>query len=154
MITPTLTRKQRKRLRRTLRRRLTGWLQYRDDPCAYCQGTSTTVDHINARTFGGPDAPINRTGACARCNQLKGDTPVPLFIVQHGFPVRHPPIHAPRWMPAPQMRLSRTRQRKIRRAFKRLERMERRIRSDVCVVAHIDAGRSDGATGRFPSRLI
>ena len=80
---PELTRKQRKRLSRQRRRRLTD-RKYHQDPCAYCQETSATVDHIHARRWGGPDAPMNKTGACRRCNTLKGDTPALLFLLQHG----------------------------------------------------------------------
>lgn len=44
----------------------------KDDPCAYCGGQATTVDHVVPRSRGGSDTWDNLTGACNRCNASKG----------------------------------------------------------------------------------
>jgi hypothetical protein len=99
----------------------------RGDLCAYCLGQGGTVDHIrplNAprphRATRGTDDPINRTGACARCNGLKGTTPMLLFLVRHGFPVTPKPEPYYR-----RCHLSWRRRLRIRAAFRRLDEIER-----------------------------
>lgn len=54
----------------------------RDDPCAYCGGESTTIDHIvpargtQRPGLGGLHSWTNYTGACERCNWSKADVPL------------------------------------------------------------------------------
>lgn len=43
----------------------------KNDPCSYCGGVSTGVDHIIPRTAGGVDDFTNVTGACVSCNRQK-----------------------------------------------------------------------------------
>lgn len=57
--------------------------------CCYCnrklflthgrRGDSFTVEHIDPRSNGGSNKPDNLTGACRRCNELRGCLPVPFF---------------------------------------------------------------------------
>ena len=64
------------------------WMRLlRGDPCAYCDrpGPGGTVDHVEprcrpARSPGGAHCWTNYTGACARCNTLKADKPLLLFL--------------------------------------------------------------------------
>ena len=93
----------------------------RADPCAYCQDTGGTIDHIEPLYRGGRDVTLNRTGACPRCNNLKDHTPMLLFLVRRRYPVRP--------MPFDRYRVSPRRQKKIRRAFERLATIERNIRA-------------------------
>ena len=89
----------------------------RTDPCSYCQENSGTVDHIEPRANGGRDVPNNRAGACPHCNKLKSETPLLLFLVRRRYPVRTHPFD--------RYSLSCTRRKKIRRAFRRLDAIER-----------------------------
>jgi hypothetical protein len=41
------------------------------DPCVYCGGVSTTLDHIRARVKGGMNGWPNRAPCCEPCNQEK-----------------------------------------------------------------------------------
>ena len=41
------------------------------DPCAYCGGPATVIDHITAQRHGGEDHWSNYTAACVRCNSRK-----------------------------------------------------------------------------------
>lgn len=50
------------------------------DPCVYCGAEARGLDHIAARTRGGPDALDNRAAACTRCDQLKGRAPLLVFL--------------------------------------------------------------------------
>lgn len=95
----------------------------RADPCAYCLNVGGTVDHIEPRSRGGLDVPNNRTGACPRCNCQKGETPLLLFLVRRGFPVKPYPFD--------RFRLSLRRRRKVARAFRRLDAIERAAKQDA-----------------------
>nr|WP_018555268.1 HNH endonuclease [Streptomyces sp. SID4913] len=44
-----------------------------DYRCAYCAGPIEHLDHIVPVAKGGADVRANVTGACALCNQTKGD---------------------------------------------------------------------------------
>ena len=89
----------------------------RGDPCAYCQEVGGTIDHIIPRANGGLDVPNNRIGACPHCNLLKAETPLLRFLVRRRYPVRTYPFD--RYL------LSWTLRQKIRRAFRRLDAIER-----------------------------
>lgn len=52
----------------------------RRDPCSYCDGRSDTADHIVAQSRDGEDTWENYTGACRRCNDQKGNTPLLVFL--------------------------------------------------------------------------
>lgn len=41
------------------------------DPCAYCGGRSTELDHIEAASRGGPSNWENYAGVCSYCNAVK-----------------------------------------------------------------------------------
>lgn len=43
------------------------------EPCVYCGGPSTDIDHILAHCKGGPNELDNFAPACSRCNQRKHD---------------------------------------------------------------------------------
>lgn len=51
------------------------------DPCVYCGGTSTGMDHIQPRASGGSNGWENRAPACATCDNAKGATPVLFFLL-------------------------------------------------------------------------
>jgi hypothetical protein len=51
------------------------------DPCAYCGEPSEHVDHIEPGAHGGVDDWTNLTGACARCNRVKGDRWLITFLL-------------------------------------------------------------------------
>lgn len=95
----------------------------RGDPCAYCLDVGGTIDHIEPTSAGGPDRPLNLTGACPRCNCQKGETPLLLFLVRRGFPVKPYPFD--------RFRLSLRRRKKVARAFRRLDRIESELRESV-----------------------
>lgn len=50
------------------------------DPCAYCGGVSTEIEHIDALKAGGANVPDNIARACKRCNSSKGKKPLLLFL--------------------------------------------------------------------------
>lgn len=63
------------------------------DPCSYCGGIPTGLDHIQPRSTyePGPNSRKfrywmnsweNRTPACMRCDNFKGDSPVLLFLIK------------------------------------------------------------------------
>jgi len=93
----------------------------RADPCAYCLSAGGTIDHIEPRAHGGTSDRRNVTSACPTCNRMKGDTPLLLFLVRYGFPVLPDRPRLEPWA-------SRRRRKRICRAFRRLDRIERRIR--------------------------
>lgn len=43
------------------------------DPCAYCGGVGTQLDHVLPRTQGGTDVMRNLAPACGRCNREKSN---------------------------------------------------------------------------------
>jgi 5-methylcytosine-specific restriction endonuclease McrA len=43
------------------------------DPCAYCGGTTDTVDHVEPVSLGGPNHWTNLGPACRSCNSGKKD---------------------------------------------------------------------------------
>lgn len=51
------------------------------DPCVYCGGRPTGMDHIHPQSAGGRNGWENRAPACARCDQAKGSTPLVLFLL-------------------------------------------------------------------------
>jgi 5-methylcytosine-specific restriction endonuclease McrA len=57
--------------------------------CAYCSTEMTmqlnkpntcTLDHIIPKSQGGPSTIFNLLGVCFRCNNLKNDMPVVMFL--------------------------------------------------------------------------
>lgn len=48
--------------------------------CFYCGHPATGVDHIDSRKAGGSDRPDNLVAACATCNGLKRDNPLPAAV--------------------------------------------------------------------------
>ncbi len=50
------------------------------DPCSYCGGVSTTIDHIVPVADGGSDDWENLTPACFSCNRRKWDRSLLLFL--------------------------------------------------------------------------
>jgi hypothetical protein len=62
----------------------------RYDPCAYCARLPLPeyghyIDHIQARSQGGPNHWSNYTAACGFCNQAKFDTPLLEFLTSLNF---------------------------------------------------------------------
>lgn len=51
------------------------------DPCAYCGGESTTIDHIVPRNANGESNWENLAGACAFCNSQKSKQPLIHFLL-------------------------------------------------------------------------
>lgn len=51
------------------------------DPCVYCGGTATGLDHIQASSRDGADGWANRAPACRVCDELKGPAGLLWFIV-------------------------------------------------------------------------
>lgn len=51
------------------------------DPCVYCGGVTTSLDHIEAVTRGGAASWDNLTGACSSCNSAKGPRPLLMFLL-------------------------------------------------------------------------
>lgn len=60
------------------------------DPCAYCGGVATALDHIVARSRGGQDEWENLTAACAACNGAKRERSLLSFLAlrTHVWPAR------------------------------------------------------------------
>lgn len=55
------------------------------DPCAYCGGPTTEIDHIVPRSSGGDNEWTNLTASCGPCNRAKSDKPLLVFLAhQHG----------------------------------------------------------------------
>lgn len=54
------------------------------DPCAYCSGASSGVDHIEAIADGGANAAENLIGACFDCNRQKRTQPLLAFLAGRG----------------------------------------------------------------------
>lgn len=50
------------------------------DPCAYCGGEATSIDHIVPLVLGGEHHWSNLAPACARCNSQKRDRPLLVFL--------------------------------------------------------------------------
>lgn len=50
------------------------------DPCSYCGGVATGIDHIAPISAGGENAAENFTGSCIDCNRQKRATPLLLFL--------------------------------------------------------------------------
>lgn len=53
--------------------------------CAYCAapaapGNPLTLEHIQPRSAGGPDAPWNLIAACRACNGARGSTPMAAWM--------------------------------------------------------------------------
>ena len=68
------------------------------DPCVYCGGRSTTIDHIRALAHGGRNGWRNEAGACLDCNGQKQDAPLLHFMLhrRRGVTERlHRPMSAP-----------------------------------------------------------
>lgn len=60
-------------MRKDLRPAFREWRQVlMRDPCAYCGGSSNTVDHVEPLVLGGTDHHENLAGACVECNLRKG----------------------------------------------------------------------------------
>jgi hypothetical protein len=69
------------------------------DPCSYCgasnPGIDGELDHIQARSRGGPNHWSNYTNACGSCNPGKSDLPLLEFLLgirdarEFGFPCSH-----------------------------------------------------------------
>lgn len=53
-----------------------------NDPCSYCCGSATGVDHIEPIALGGEDHWSNFTAACRDCNSSKSATPLLLWLVR------------------------------------------------------------------------
>jgi len=51
-----------------------------NDPCSYCYGTASGVDHIDPTSRDGTDTPDNWTASCHRCNGRKTSTPLLPFL--------------------------------------------------------------------------
>lgn len=51
------------------------------DPCSYCGGPATSIDHVEACDSGGSGTWENLTAACGSCNSRKRTTPLLLFMV-------------------------------------------------------------------------
>lgn len=66
----------------------------RRDSCAYCGQSGGTIDHIDPKAGGGPDAVTNLTGACVQCNRAKGRTPL-LHFLGSVFHFASPPARRP-----------------------------------------------------------
>lgn len=56
------------------------------DPCVYCGDPATTIDHIYAAAYGGPNHWTNYAPACLACNRAKGGRSVLCFLA--GIPFR------------------------------------------------------------------
>lgn len=54
------------------------------DPCSYCGGEATTVDHIVPLSRGGDSGASNLTAACRPCNSAKGDQSLLMFLATRG----------------------------------------------------------------------
>lgn len=54
--------------------------------CAYCgqtmHGHDCTLDHVFAKSHGGPTKPGNLLAVCRTCNTSKADRPLPAFLHQ------------------------------------------------------------------------
>ena len=50
------------------------------DPCVYCGGRATGLDHVVAASRGGPDKWTNRAPACTACDTLKADMQLLAFL--------------------------------------------------------------------------
>lgn len=56
-----------------------------NDPCAYCGGVATAVDHIVPRDAEGADNWTNMTASCRSCNSSKGTKSLLIFLAhRHG----------------------------------------------------------------------
>lgn len=51
------------------------------DPCVYCGALAQGLDHIVAESQGGTDGWGNRAPACTRCDQIKSNIPLLIFIM-------------------------------------------------------------------------
>lgn len=55
----------------------------RRDPCAYCGGPGTEIDHITPVSSGGENEWWNFTAACGRCNRSKNARPLLTFLLDN-----------------------------------------------------------------------
>lgn len=51
----------------------------RRDPCSYCHGKSTSVEHVDPR--GSRSTVSNGVGACIGCNNERGSVPLLFYLV-------------------------------------------------------------------------
>lgn len=51
------------------------------DPCVYCGGQATGLDHIHPRSHGGSDGWENRAPSCAECDRAKAHYPLIGFLL-------------------------------------------------------------------------
>lgn len=54
--------------------------------CAYCQEPANEVDHVIALVRGGSDDESNLVACCRRCNALKKDEQVGVFLARSSTP--------------------------------------------------------------------
>jgi 5-methylcytosine-specific restriction endonuclease McrA len=52
------------------------------DPCVYCGGQSTGLDHVHPRSQNGADGWENRAPACGLCDGDKSATPLLRYLVE------------------------------------------------------------------------
>lgn len=53
-----------------------------NDPCAYCGGPSTSIDHVVPIDKGGVHGASNLVGACERCNKSKSTESLLFFLLR------------------------------------------------------------------------
>jgi len=53
------------------------------DPCVYCGGVATTIDHIQPKSLGGTNDIENLAPMCKKCNNDKGGSSVLLAMFQN-----------------------------------------------------------------------
>lgn len=73
-------------------------------PCVYCEiGNGRTVDHIVPRSKGGDNSYDNKAFACERCNGLKANQNLLMFLYHRKWSARTVSelIMSPNWSPAP-----------------------------------------------------
>lgn len=64
-------------------RELAAWAEIlAADPCAYCGGPASGVDHIDALAVGGENTAANFTGSCFGCNREKQARPLVLYLAE------------------------------------------------------------------------
>ncbi|MEY4458087.1 MAG: hypothetical protein RIS25_680 [Actinomycetota bacterium] len=74
--------------------------------CAYCNGSATSVDHVQPKSRGGADSWDNLVAACVKCNNAKADRTLREIGWDLPFTPRQP--HGTAWLvrgmerPAPQ----------------------------------------------------
>lgn len=55
------------------------------DPCAYCDGPATVIDHIVPQRHGGENDWTNYTPACVRCNSRKSTTSLLAYLLWESY---------------------------------------------------------------------